>query len=471
MSATVGIVGVATLLQWLCWGLIQPALFLFYFPAVVLASIYGDGIVAGWLSVFLAQWLFAPTVELVGLSGQSLRALVFLFSAYMIHALRRSRSRALERLLAGQLQLRHSEARTQRVLENSIDAVVAMDQSGRVIRWNSQAVAVFGYSADEAMGKRLSELIVPEEHRKAHEAGLQRYRETHASRILNQRIEIEGMRKGGDRFPVELAITPIAREAEGVSETEFYAFVRDISERKRNEARLQSAIRGRDDFISIASHELKTPLTSLKLQFQMAERQVASGDARVFLEEAVRKRIDSVNRQIGRMIRLIEDMLDVSRVSTGKLHIERKRFDLSALVREAADRFVEQFKAVGSPLEARIEDGIESFADEYRMDQVLSNLLTNAVKYGEGSPVTLGLESRPEGIRLFVEDRGPGIPPEDQTRVFERFERAVGDGHVSGLGLGLYIAKEIVEAFGGKLTLRSEVGRGSTFTVELPRAE
>jgi signal transduction histidine kinase len=307
-------------------------------------------------------------------------------------------------------------------------------------------------------------LIIPPPHRDAHARGLAHFLRTSEGPILNQRIEITGQRKNREIFPIELSITPIAKGRA----VEFYAFIRDISDRKRGEEKLQAAIRGRDDFISIASHELKTPITSLKLQFQMAARQIGAGDIRVFIEDAVRKRIDSVNRQIDRMTRLIEDMLDVARVETGKLHLDKKRFDLSVLVTETTERFGEQLKVVNSPVDLEVEPGIYFYGDEYRMDQVISNLVTNAIKYGPGRPVRIRLRSMDGRARLSVQDGGSGIAEKDRARVFERFERAVGSDNVSGLGLGLYISKQIVEALGGTISLESEVGRGSTFTVELP---
>jgi PAS domain S-box-containing protein len=464
VAITAGIVAGASIIQWFCWPLVQPAIFLFYFPAVVISSIYGNGILAGWLSTLVAQWLFSPTVELVGLPGQTLRSLIFLASAYMVQSIRNARASALARLIEGQAMLRISESRTRSVLENSIDAVVAMDEQGFVTQWNSQAVATFGYGVDEVFGRKMAELIIPHEHRENHERGLQHYLKSGEGPVLNQRIEITALRKTGEQFPIELAITPITKGRSA----EFYAFIRDISDRKAAESRLQAAIRGRDEFISIASHELKTPITSLKLQFQMAARQISSNDARVFLEGAVRKRVDSVNRQLDRMTRLIEDMLDVSRVATGKLHLDHERFDLSALVRESTERFTDQLQMVGSTVERAIEEGVFFVGDEYRTDQVLSNLMTNAIKYGGGKPVRVSLATRGGRILVAVEDHGAGIEERDRARVFERFERAVGSDNVSGLGLGLYISKEIVEALGGKIRLESEVGRGSTFIIELP---
>lgn len=467
IAITIGIVGGASIIQWFCWPLVQPAVFLFYFPAVVLSSLYGSGVLAGWLSMFISQWLFSPTVELVALPGQSLRSLVFLASAYMIQSIRNARTSALARLIEGQAQLKVSEARTRSVLENAIDAVVGMDEKGLVTQWNSQASLIFGYSSEEAVGRKMSDLIVPPEHREAHESGLKHYLRTGEGPVLNRRIEITALRKDGEIFPIELSITPITKGREA----EFYAFIRDISDRKRAEARLQAAIRGRDEFISIASHELKTPITSLKLQFQMAARQIEAGDIRVFIEDAVRKRVSSVNRQLDRMTRLIEDMLDVSRVATGKLHLDRKNFDLSELARECAERFAEQLRSVGASLELDIENDVFFYGDEYRMDQVFSNLMTNAIKYGGGSSVRFSLRTAGDRIAVSVQDRGIGIAEEDRARVFERFERAVGSDNVSGLGLGLYISKQIVEAFGGKIRLESEVGKGSTFFVDLPRTK
>jgi signal transduction histidine kinase len=302
---------------------------------------------------------------------------------------------------------------------------------------------------------------------------MRRYFKTGVGPILNKRIEIAAVDRSGREFPVELTITPIFTRRPVC----FYAFLRDISERKSAEAErsrllreLEQAVRRRDEFISMASHELKTPLTSLRLQFQIAARQIAKGDSRVYSEESLNRRIDITNRQLDRMTKLIEDMLDVSRVTAGRLEMRLERDDLSQVVREAADDFRDSLLLGGHTIVAELEPGLFADFDRYRMEQVLLNLLTNAFKYGAGSPVKLTLKKVGGRARLTVEDQGPGIPESEFGRIFQRFERAASQNEVTGLGLGLFISRYIVEGHRGKIWVESEIGRGSRFIVELPLA-
>jgi signal transduction histidine kinase len=231
---------------------------------------------------------------------------------------------------------------------------------------------------------------------------------------------------------------------------------------------LESAVAQRDEFMSIASHELKTPLTSLKLQAQVGERSLARGDPAFQSPDNLRKLMRSTNKQLDRLGRLVEDMLDVSRVNTGKLTLSPERMDLSALVGDLVDRFESQLAEAGCEVTSEIEPGVVGLWDGYRIEQVVSNLLSNVIKYGRGCPVRISLFQDGKAATLEVSDRGPGISSEDQRRIFDRFERAANAKHIGGLGLGLYISKQIVERHGGKIEVESRRGGGSTFRVALP---
>jgi signal transduction histidine kinase len=272
-------------------------------------------------------------------------------------------------------------------------------------------------------------------------------------------------RKDGSTFDVHMW----ARLAHDPSGREIYPSTSvDITERKRAEEALRKAVQARDEFISICSHELKTPITSMKLQFQMAERQLKRGDSRVFSEEMVRKRIEGTNRQLDRMTRLIEEMLDVTRLGRGRPQLEMESFDLSALLTEMADRFQEQFAQIGTTLALSAEAGIIVEADRYRIEQVVSNLLTNSIKYGNRKPVEMTLKKEGPNAQVRVKDHGEGIKPDSLERIFNRFERAISANNISGLGLGLYICRQIVSAHGGKIWAESKQGEGSAFVLELP---
>ncbi|MCM2277867.1 MAG: CHASE domain-containing protein [Oligoflexia bacterium] len=229
----------------------------------------------------------------------------------------------------------------------------------------------------------------------------------------------------------------------------------------------QEAVEVRDNFISIASHELKTPLTTLALQNQIARRYVSNGSVEARLEHY--ERIMGVYEgQVRRLVRLVEDMLDATRLKIGKLELSREEIDLADLAREVMDRLSNEFRAAGCETSFRAKGPVRGTWDRFRLDQVVTNLLTNAIKYGAGKPIEVSVEARPRSAILKVSDQGIGIAPENRERVFERYERAISSRNISGLGLGLYIAREIVEAHGGKVRLESEEGKGSTFIVELP---
>lgn len=232
--------------------------------------------------------------------------------------------------------------------------------------------------------------------------------------------------------------------------------------------RLQKAVQSRDEFISIASHELKTPVTSLILHSEMAELQLNRKAPAEEIRERIRKYVRISASQIDRLSRLIEEMLDVSRIGSGKLAMELELVDLSRLVRGVLGDFSEQIRETGAQAAFDAVGEVMVRCDRYRMEQVVTNLLTNAMKYGGGKAIQVGLRTAGSNALLTVRDHGIGIAQEDQERIFQRFERAVPASDVSGLGLGLYIVKQIIEGHGGQVGVKSQPGQGATFTVTLP---
>jgi signal transduction histidine kinase/FixJ family two-component response regulator len=233
-------------------------------------------------------------------------------------------------------------------------------------------------------------------------------------------------------------------------------------------ARAQGAIRLRDDFLSIASHELKTPLTALQLRLQSLQEQVKNPD---FDRSAshLSTKLDGAVRSTSRLAALIESLLDVSRIAQGRMKLNREHFDLREALADVIERFREEASRAGSPLIMRAEQPLEGNWDRLRVEQIVVNLLANALKYGPGQPVEL--RANPDGedtVEIEIEDRGIGIADVDLKRIFGRFERAVSLQHYGGLGLGLYISRQIVEAHGGSIDARSAPGRGATFRVRLP---
>ncbi|RKG65973.1 GAF domain-containing protein [Corallococcus sp. CA054B] len=234
--------------------------------------------------------------------------------------------------------------------------------------------------------------------------------------------------------------------------------------------RVQEAVTSRDTFLSIASHELRTPITSMKLLSQHMRKRIHANDPAAFTPERVTRMVEQTERSIDRLARLVDDMLDISRIAAGRLQLHLEPVDLGDVARDVMDRFEQQLTEAGHALTVRLAPGLVGRWDRIRLEQVLANLLTNALKYASGTPLTVSLTARDDHAVLEVEDRGPGIAPEHQHRIFERFERLGSASEVSGLGLGLHIARHIVEAHGGRIHVRSSLGDGARFFVELPLA-
>jgi PAS domain S-box-containing protein len=352
--------------------------------------------------------------------------------------------------------LRQSEERFRLMVEAVRDyAIFMLDPDGRIASWNEGAQRLKGYAASEIIGKHFSVFYPEEERRRGHpQYELQRA-------VKEGRYEEEGwrLRKDGSRFWANVVITAVF-DQEG-NHLGFTKVTRDFTEaRKLREA--QVAIQLRDEFLSIAGHELRTPLSALLMQIQSLARSPQIAD------ERVRQRLQKAASAGMRLETLIGQMLDVSRITAGRLQLEREATSLDAIVREVMDRFAELAAASRCEVTLRLEP-VSGNWDRLRLEQVVNNLVSNAIKYGKGRPIEIETRAEgPDGI-LRVIDHGIGIPADDQHRIFERFERAKGTREYAGFGLGLWIARSIVESSGGHIDVESEAGKGARFTVRLPR--
>jgi signal transduction histidine kinase len=227
---------------------------------------------------------------------------------------------------------------------------------------------------------------------------------------------------------------------------------------------LCSAVRARDEFIGIASHELKTPLTPIVLQLGALERSCERGVP----PEALRRDVTRLKHHVQRMTKLVEGLLDVSGVAAGELTLHLARVRLAAVVMGAVERVRRELEASGSDLTVRLDEEAAGTWDPRRLGQVVESLLSNAIKYGEGRPIAVEAVIVGGDARIAVRDHGVGISPEAQRRVFERFERAVPPEHFGGFGMGLWLARHIVEAHGGQVRVASSPGEGALFEVTLP---
>lgn len=246
--------------------------------------------------------------------------------------------------------------------------------------------------------------------------------------------------------------------------------VKNITSRKTIEIELKEALRARDEFLSIASHELRTPLTSLKMQLQLTNRGLRSEGKAIPSPEKIQKVIDISLKQVERLTTLIEDLLDVSRIQSGKLTHRFEPTLLKPLIHDLIERFHEQSIQTHTPIEFVTKVNPTLNCDPFRIDQVLTNLISNALKYASGKPIHVSLDADDKHVFIRVQDFGMGIAKDKIHLIFNRFERAAAETNISGLGLGLYITKSIVDAHHGTIQVDSELKQGTTFTVILPLA-
>lgn len=272
-------------------------------------------------------------------------------------------------------------------------------------------------------------------------------------------------------------LAPLFVLISGILITLLIAYIFTITKRQAEESQksktaLQEALRARDEFISIASHELKTPLTSIKLQTQMMKRTLEKELNPDIPRNKVETFISKTEKQELRLERLVDDMLDISRMKAGKLTIEKEEFNLNTLIQDILFHMKEQFKNIpGGTPKLKFGKSVSGLWDKMRMEQVITNLLTNALKYGENKEIEITTEATDNQVTLSVKDYGIGISPEFQEIIFNRFERAgISATEISGLGIGLYITQQIVKSHGGDISVKSAPQAGSTFTVTLPRS-
>ncbi|WP_281333146.1 sensor histidine kinase [Polyangium sp. 6x1] len=371
---------------------------------------------------------------------------------------------------AAQDALRHERDFTAAILDTIGALVVVFDREGRIVRWNRACERLTKYAFDEVAGAAFWErLLAPEEREAVKEVFL---------RIVDAQEHADGYEnhwvgKDGARHCIAWSSTALVDDR-GRLEHVIGTGI-DVTDKRRAEAQrarlyqeAQDAIRLRDEFLSIASHELKTPLTPIGLQVSQILRALRKDPASIPPEKLL-PRLEIVRRQVERLGALVTDLLDISSITAGRLRVELTEVDLSAVARDVALRLGYEAARAGCRIDVRAQAPLPGRWDRARLDQIVTNLLANAIKYGAGKPIDLVVEGDETTARLVVRDRGIGIAPEHQARIFDRFERAVSNQHYGGFGLGLWIVKHILDALGGTIRVASEPGSGATFTVELPR--
>jgi PAS domain S-box-containing protein len=365
-------------------------------------------------------------------------------------------------------RLAESEARARLVVDTAHDAFVGIDPAGRIVMWNAQAEATFGWTAAEAMGQRLVDTIIPPAFREAHLHGMRRFHETGEAPIVNQRLELTAIHRSGREFPIELTITSPTPLEDGHF---FGAFLRDISDRRERDAQLrrakesaEAATRAKSEFLANMSHELRTPLNGVLGYSQLLQRDRS-------LSATQRDALEAIAKCGSHLLALINDVLDLSKIEAGRMEIEESTTDLKRLTLDLKYVIGEAARRKGLRLSMHIAPDVPRrvVLDGRHLRQVLLNLLGNAIKFTDDGEVRLEI-GRAGGDRLLFEvaDTGIGIAPDALEAIFDAFTQTDAGSAAGGSGLGLAISQRLVKSMGDELRVSSVPGEGSRFCFALP---
>jgi PAS domain S-box-containing protein len=350
------------------------------------------------------------------------------------------------------------------IMTTSSDVIYFKDRQSRMLYCNPKTLELIGKSEVELYGKNDLEFLGPGKGGEIILENDQRIMTTGVGEVTEEEVTWQDGRKG-----IYMSKKEPHRDANG-EVIGLIGISRDISELKAIQNSLKDAVKARDEFLSIASHELKTPMTSLMLRSQMMQKSIARQDPKAMTPERLSFFADQTSKEITRLSRLVDDMLDVSRIRSGRLKLEKERLDFCALVEEVVERLADQFTNNAYPVPSLMGcKEAEGEWDRFRLEQVVTNLLTNAIRYGHQKPITIEVQSDKDKILLLIKDQGMGVAEVVREKIFEPFERDVNANDVTGLGLGLFISRQIVLEHGGRIWVESAAEGGSVFLVELPR--
>lgn len=366
--------------------------------------------------------------------------------------------------------LKESETRLRSILDSALDAMITIDELGIITEWNQRAEEIFGFIGKEAIGKDLSELIVPEKYRHAHNQGMRHFLDTGSGPILKRRIEIHAQRKDGEYFPVELSIVPIKLN-EGFL---FSAFIRDITLKKKAEDDMSTALQKQKELaelksrlISMTSHEYRTPLTTIKSSLDLLS--FILDNQKLMNRDKIDKNIKRINLEIDRLNTLVNDILTVGKLEAGSLPFKAESTDIVELCENLIENTFSN-QSDGRKVKMTVKGAPRSLdLDESLYSHILSNLLQNALKYSPlaGSP-SLSLNFKEDYLELKIKDKGIGIPADELEFLFDSFYRGSNVKNIQGHGMGLAIVKQFIDLHNGTIMVNSQEGKGTEFVVKQP---
>lgn len=355
--------------------------------------------------------------------------------------------------------LQTSETRLRSVTETAHDAIIAADGEGLIRFWNPGATRVFGYSAEEVLGKPLTTLM-PQRYHDLHRSGIRRYVETLEARVVGKTVELEGRRKDGTEFPIELSLGAAPVQG-GMS---FTGIIRDITERKRTAEALQATNAELESFSYSVSHDLRAPLRAIH-----GFARILLEDHKAQLDPEAQRLLGVIDQNTRRMGHLIDDLLAFSRL--GRQEVTGGRVDMSEIARLVADEIRRAERERNGQVEIRIDALLPARGDRALLRQVLSNLLQNAVKFTRARPnARIEVGSRPDGKQTvyYVKDNGAGFDERYADKLFGVFQRLHSTEEFEGTGVGLAIVKRIIQRHGGRVWAEGKVNEGATFYFSLP---
>ncbi len=359
-------------------------------------------------------------------------------------------------------------SRTRAIVDNIVDGVVTIDDQGLIETVNPSVERIFGYAQDELIGRNIA-MLMPNPYRSQHDQYLANYLETGKKKVIGIGREVRGLRKDGSEFPLDLAVSEMRINGKRM----FTGIVRDISERKETEAKLQQAMREvheqkvKEEFIATVSHELRTPLTSIKAALELIEH---TNDS---VPQETHLLLDIARKNSERVLLLINDILDAAKLEASEMDVSINRIPLRQFLETAindnqtyASKYNVTFALKECPSTTYVD------VDPNRMMQVMGNILSNAAKFSPaGSTVEILAREDDRQIRISIRDQGDGIPEEFHNRIFKKFSQAKTNTPQGGTGLGLYIAKSIVDKHNGTLSFETQNGEGTEFHIDLPKRE
>jgi PAS domain S-box-containing protein len=451
-------------------------------------SVYGALVVSQWRWVEHAAWVIFENIFLLVSIHRSV--------AEMRETAERTATLELEvrtRQLA-ETDARNSRARNDAILEVALDPVILMDEGGHIVQFNPAAERTFGYREAEAVGIELAELIVPADKHAVQRADLAPYLTTDHAALLNRRLELSAIRKGGEQFPVEVAIAPISTDGSAM----FAGYLRDITERRHAESALaermqlerqnaeqlatlvdqlretqrqaEAATRAKSDFLASMSHELRTPLNAIILYSELLQEEAQDEGQEKSIADL--QRIQSAGKHL---LELINGILDLSKIEAGKMTLSLETFGIKAMIDDLVDTVGPLVQQNHNTLTVNCSDDVgEMSADLMKTRQILLNLLGNAGKFTRSGTVTLAarrcLTGGIQSVAFTVTDTGVGMTPQQTDKIFEAFTQAdvTTTRKYGGTGLGLAIVSRFCDLMGGSVSVESRPGEGSRFTVYLP---